>query len=136
MKTSSVALAALAGMVLGAVGMHTLHAQQSGIQRALLQKIDLAPGTASLEAVLGTAEIPAGVAAGRHTHAGVEIGYVLSGEARMEIAREPARALKTGDSYAIAAGRPHDAVATGAAPAKVVACYVVEKGKPLASSAP
>lgn len=135
MKTTSLALAALAGAMLGAAGMHTLHAQQSGIQRALLQKMDLAPGTASLEAVLGTAEIPPGAAAGRHTHPGIEVGYVLSGEARMEIAGEPARLLKAGDSYAIAAGRPHDAIA-GAAPAKVVACYVVEKGKPLASPAP
>ena len=40
-----------------------------------------------------------------------------------------------GDSYLIPAGKIHDARNTGDAPVKVLATYVVEKGKPLATPA-
>lgn len=43
--------------------------------------------------------------------------------------------MKTGDSYQIPPGAVHDAK-TGPQGAKVIATYVVEKGKPLASPAP
>lgn len=132
---SKLAATLSAGIVLGALGMHTLSAQQSGIQRVLLQRTDVAPSPATLEAVAGTAEIPAGGAAGRHTHPGIELGYVLSGAARMEIEGESPRDLKAGDSYLIAGGKAHDAKVIGDTPAKVLACYVVEKGKPLSSPA-
>lgn len=39
------------------------------------------------------------------------------------------------DSYVVPPGAPHDAK-TGAAGAKVIATYVVEKGKPLATLVP
>ena len=52
-------------------------AQQSGIKRTPLQKIDFPAGYNTITAI---AEIPAGGAAGRHTHPGVETGYVLEGE--------------------------------------------------------
>ena len=47
---------------------------------------------------------------------------------------QPDRPLKVGDSYQIPAGAPHDA-RSGPEGAKVIATYVVEKGKPLASPA-
>ena len=43
--------------------------------------------------------------------------------------------VKTGQSYQVPSGAPHDAK-TGSSGAKVLATYVVEKGKPLASPAP
>lgn len=130
---STLALTLVAGIALGATGMHAL-AQQGGIQRAVLHKTEIAP-QATMEVIMATAQIPAGAAAGRHKHPGTEIGYVLNGEARMEIEGEAARDLKAGDSYLIAAGKPHDARITGDTAAKVVACYVVEKGKPFSSPA-
>lgn len=133
--TLHLALAVSVGIAMGAMGMRSLSAQQAGIQRVLLLRTDMAPSQLPMEAVLGTAEIPAGTAAGRHTHPGIEIGYVLSGEARMEIEGEAPRALKSGDSYMIAAGKAHDAKVTGSQAAKVVACYLVEKGKPLSAPA-
>jgi quercetin dioxygenase-like cupin family protein len=81
------------------------------------------------------AEIAAGGATGRHTHFGVEVGYVMEGTATLEVDGEAPRALKAGDSYTIPVGKVHNAKAEGGA-AKVLATYAVEKGKPLATPAP
>ena len=107
-------------------------AQAPGIKRVILQRTDMG----NLEVVLGLAEIPPGVAAGRHTHPGVETGYILQGSASMEIEGETPKLVKAGDSYSIPAGKVHDAKTVGDQPVRVLATYVVEKGKPLASPAP
>ena len=49
-------------------------------------------------------KFPAGGAAGRHTHPGVETGYVLEGELDLLIDGQPPKKLKAGDSYQIPAG--------------------------------
>jgi quercetin dioxygenase-like cupin family protein len=105
--------------------------QAPGIQRTLLQKVDV-EGHPPKECVLGSAEIPPGGSAGKHFHHGIEVGYVVEGEAQILVEGEAPRHVRAGDSYAIPARRPHDARAAGASPVKVVATYVVEKGKPLA----
>jgi quercetin dioxygenase-like cupin family protein len=103
------------------------------IKRTLLQKADV---TSDREVIMGIAEIPAGMAAGRHTHFGVETGYVIEGSSSLEIEGETPKLLKAGDSYTIPAGKVHDAKTVGDHPVKVLATYVVEKGKPLATPAP
>lgn len=103
------------------------------IKRTPLQKFDVA-GT-NYETVIGIAEVVANVNIGRHTHPGVESGYVLEGDMVLMIAGQPDKPLKAGDSYQVPAGAVHDGK-TGAAGAKVIATYVVEKGKPLATPAP
>jgi len=107
-------------------------AQVPAIKRTLLQRSDLGDGR---EAILGMAEIPPGGSTGRHTHFGVETGYVMEGTATFEIDGEPPRAMKAGDSYTIPAGRIHNAIATGSG-TKVIATYIVDKDKPLATPAP
>jgi quercetin dioxygenase-like cupin family protein len=103
------------------------------IKRTLLQRIDIAPDR---EVILGMAEIPAGLAAGRHTHFGTETGYVAEGSASLEIEGETPKLLKAGDSYVIPAGKVHDAKTVGDKPVRVIATYIVEKGKPLSTPAP
>ena len=103
------------------------------IKRTPLQKFDV-PGTGH-ETVIGIAEISPNMSIGRHTHPGVESGYVLEGEAKLFVEGQPNRVLKAGDSYQIPAGAIHDA-RSGGQGAKVIATYVVEKGKPFASPAP
>jgi quercetin dioxygenase-like cupin family protein len=44
--------------------------------------------------------------------------------------------MKAGDSYFIPAGKVHNASAHGGGNVKVLAIYVVEKGKPLVVPAP
>ena len=104
-----------------------------GIKRTPLQKVEFPDG---YNTVTGIAEIPAGGAAGRHTHPGIETGYILEGEADLLIDGKPALHLKAGDSYAIPAGAVHDAKTHGDTSVKVLAVYVVDKTKPLASPAP
>jgi quercetin dioxygenase-like cupin family protein len=106
-------------------------AQQSGIKRTPLQKIEFPEG---YETVTGTAEVQPGGSAGRHTHPGIETGYVLEGEADLIIEGKPQH-LKAGDSYSIPAGTVHDVKVTGDKPFKVLGIYVVDKTKPLASPA-
>ena len=68
--------AALVGLALSA----TVHAQAPTIKRQVLQKADVPDGKKH-EVVFGMAELPAGVAIGKHSHPGIEQGTVVSGEA-------------------------------------------------------
>ena len=106
--------------------------QTANIKRTPLQKFDV-PGT-GYETVIGIAEIVPNVLIGRHTHLGPESGYVLDGEMVLMVDGQPPLELKTGQSYKIPPGAIHDAK-SGAKGAKVIATYVVEKGKPLATPA-
>ena len=131
MKTN--ARRTLALFVLAALTVAVAVAQAPGIKRTLLQRSDV---SSDREVILGVAEIAPGGAAGRHTHFGVETGYVLEGAASIEIEGETPKLLRAGDSYLIPAGKVHDAKTVGDVPTKVLATYVVEKGKPLATPAP
>jgi quercetin dioxygenase-like cupin family protein len=103
------------------------------IKRTLLQKVDVP--TANYEAITGIAEISPNVNIGRHTHFGPETGYLMEGEMTLLVDGKPPQPLKAGDSYQVPANAPHDA-RSGEKGAKVLAVYVVEKGKPLATPAP
>jgi quercetin dioxygenase-like cupin family protein len=122
----------LAACVLALVTATSTLAQAPGIKRTLLQRTDVGN---NMEVILGLAEIAPGGSTGRHTHFGVESGYMIAGSASMEIEGETPKLLKAGDSYTIPANKIHDAKAVGDGPAKVLATYVVEKGKPLATPA-
>jgi quercetin dioxygenase-like cupin family protein len=118
--------------VLFAAGV--LLAQNPGIKRTILQKKDIsAPGR---EAVVARVEIAPGSSAGRHTHPGEEISYVLDGEAEILIEGQPPLKVKAGDSFIVPAGAKHDAHNTGTQPFRLVGVYIVEKDKPLATPAP
>jgi quercetin dioxygenase-like cupin family protein len=108
-------------------------AQQGGIKRTPLQKAEFPDGYNTVSAI---AEIPAGGSAGRHTHPGIEMGYLLEGEANLLIEGKPDQHLKAGDSYSIPAGVVHDAKVQGDKALKVLGIYVVDKTRPLASPAP
>jgi quercetin dioxygenase-like cupin family protein len=111
-----------------------LIAQAPGIQRTLVGRADVSvPGR---EAVVARVEVAPGAHAGRHTHPGDEISYVIEGEAELLVDGQPPRKVKAGESFVIPAGVVHDAHNTSDAPIKLVGVYVVEKGKPLATPAP
>jgi len=118
-------------VALGATAL--LYAQQAGFSRRMLQDENLS--VAERHAVQVVAEFAPGVAAGKHTHPGEELGYVLEGTLQLEVVGQPARTLKAGDAFFIPAGTVHDGKNVGGGPAKVLATYIVEKGKPVASPA-
>lgn len=121
-------------LLLGLVWTGTAMAQNSGLQRTLVGRADVSvPGR---EAVVARVEVAAGAKAGRHTHPGDEISYVLEGEATLLIDGQPPRTVKAGESFVVPAGVVHDAHNDGNVPTKLLGVYVVEKGRPLASPAP
>lgn len=118
-----------------ALGIHTLNAQQPGFKRVELQRGDLSAITGAREVVVATAEFDPDGIVGRHTHPGEESSYIVEGTVQLEVDGKPAVTLKAGDVFFIPAGVIHSAKNTGKSPAKVLATYIVEKGKPLASPA-
>lgn len=86
--------------------------------------------------MLGTATVPLGGSAGRHFHHGHELGYVLEGTAILEVEGEPTTTLRAGESYHVEAGRIHDVRNPGPTPARALAVWIVEQGKPLVVPVP
>src|SRR5256885_16490456 len=110
-----------------------LYAQQPGFTRKMVQDQDVSG--ADRHAVQVVAEFVPGGAAGKHTHPGEELGYVMEGTLELQVAGQPPRTLKAGETFFVAAGIVHDGKNVGSGPAKVLATYIVEKGKPVASPA-
>ena len=117
----------IATTALAILGSSAVMAQ--GVKRTPLQKIEFPKGYNILTAI---AEIAPNAMVGRHTHPGVEIGYVLEGEATLIVAGKPDQLLKAGDSFAVPAGVEHD-IKMGDKPLKVMAVSVIEEGKPLST---
>jgi quercetin dioxygenase-like cupin family protein len=108
-------------------------AQQPGFTRALLQDQTLSvPGR---HAVVARAEFVPGGQAGKHTHPGEELGYVVEGTLELSIEGQPPKTLKAGDVFFVPAGVVHDGRNTGKGKAVVLATYIVETGKPVATPA-
>ena len=129
---NSIARCVLAGLLTVAAG--SVFAQASGLTRTMVGKADVS--VTGREAVVARVEVAPGIKAGRHTHPGDEISYVMEGEVTLLVDGQPPRKLKAGESFVIPAGIVHDAHNEGTEPTKLLGVYVVEKGKPLASPAP
>jgi quercetin dioxygenase-like cupin family protein len=124
-------------VVAGAVSVATLVAgalafAQGAIERKPLQKDDFPAAHATHMMLITVA--PGGFVA-PHTHPGIEMGYILEGEAVMSVAGQPDRTVKAGDSYLIPSGVVHSAKVTGSGPIRIVGSFVVDKARPLASPA-
>ena len=132
-KRTARLVAASIAVVLVALGAHALSAQPAAFKRTVLQKADLS--TPGREVVQALVEIPGGVRPGKHTHPGEEIGYVLEGTFLVEQEGKAPVTLKAGGTFLIPAGTVHNATNTGAGAGKILATYIVEKGKPLATPA-
>jgi quercetin dioxygenase-like cupin family protein len=130
--TRKIVLGSLAAAALAGSGL--LMAQASGLTRTLVGRGDVS--VQGREAVVARVEVAPGAKAGRHTHPGDEISYVMEGEATLLLDGQPARTVKAGESFVIPAGVIHDAHNNGTVPIKLVGVYVVEKGKPLATPTP
>src|SRR4051812_47076028 len=110
-----------------------LGAQAPAFKRTVVQQADLS--AAGREVIQAVADFEPRATPGRHTHPGEEIGYVLEGTFLIEQEGKAAVTLKAGGTFLIPAGTIHNATNTGAGPGKILATYIVEKGKPLATPA-
>lgn len=118
---------------IAALAAAALLAQAPAVQRTVVTRADLS--TPGKEGIVIRIEFPAGASAGRHTHFGEEISYVISGEGELMIEGQPTRKLKPGDGFIVPAGAVHDARNTGKAPLVLSGVFVVDKGKPLSTPA-
>jgi quercetin dioxygenase-like cupin family protein len=125
-----------AGIGIGVTVDRVAFAQQAApptIKRTVLQKAD-DPGSSKYEAIMAIAEIPPGGTSGRHTHPGIELAYVLDGSIELQQGNGAAKSYKAGDFMKNVAVI-HNATNTGKKPVKILAVYIVEKGKPMAEPA-
>lgn len=121
------ALGLAASLAFGAIAPHA----QDGIKRTDIQTHDLsAPGR---EVVQQMVELQPGVVVAKHTHPGEEISVVLEGELVFQMAGKPDVTVKSGQPFFVPSGVVHGVKASSAT--KLLATYVVEKGKPLRSAA-
>jgi quercetin dioxygenase-like cupin family protein len=88
-------------------------------------------GVSDREAFMATIVFPPGATTGRHVHPGDEFATVLEGELQLNVEGQPPRIVKAGDSYHNLQGVVHETKNLGTVPARTVATFVIEKGKPL-----
>ena len=106
---------------------------QPGFSRKILRKTEYPDD--KYVCVLVEVEIDPDAIVPRHTHPGVESGYVVAGTSTLSVNGQPDRVISPGDGFQIPPDTPHS-VRNGSQKTRVVATYIVEKDKPLASPAP
>jgi quercetin dioxygenase-like cupin family protein len=104
-----------------------------GFTRKVLQKTEY-PGDKYV-CVLMEIDIDANALVARHTHPGVESSYIVSGGSTLSVKGQPDRVVKAGEGFQIPPETPHS-VRNGPEKSRIVATFIVEKDKPLASPAP
>lgn len=103
-----------------------------GLKRTLIKETDgPMDGYATIEMRI---ELAPDAAIARHTHPGIESGYVAEGGTELTIEGQGTLKLKAGDGFQVPTRMPHGGV-NGPAKTIIISTYVVEKGKPLASPA-
>jgi quercetin dioxygenase-like cupin family protein len=124
-------LVLLAGIAAGIGLDRALFAQAPALTRNIVQRVD-DPASAKHELVMAVVDVPPGATAGMHRHPGREIGYILEGSVVIDHEGQPATTKKAGEHFAIGVTAAHNATNKSKTPAKLLAIYLVEKGKPLA----
>jgi quercetin dioxygenase-like cupin family protein len=110
-----------------------LGANTSGLTRKILSQMDgPMPGYVTVNVEM---EIEPGVMVARHTHPGIESGYLIEGGIDLPIQGQPTLTLKPGDGFQVPPDTPHAGAKNGNKKSKFAITYIVEKGKPLASPA-
>lgn len=108
-------------------------AATNGLTRKILSQTD--GPIEGYVTIIAEVEIEPLVTVARHTHPGIESGYVIEGGLELAIEGQQTRALKPGDGFQVPAQTPHAGGKNGDKKTKLTSTYVVEKGKPLASPA-
>src|SRR5579862_3061401 len=114
---------------LGISSIMTAYGEVSSVKPTKVLQRVMVPDS-NYEVGMGVAEFPPNAAKGRHTHPGVEVGYVLRGEITQIIEGRAPKIIKAGESFQYPAYIAHDTKA-GPNGAKVLATWVAEKGKPI-----
>jgi len=100
------------------------------MKRTILERFDVPDS--NYETVIMHVEVAAQANTGLHTHPGFDAAYLLDGGITVLESGQRPKPVGPGQSWHIRPGVVHE-VKAGNRPATVLAMYVVEKGKPLAS---
>lgn len=134
MLTQSLLVGSVIAVLLGGFA----HAQQAPLQpapvkRTPLGKVDV-PGS-NYEVIFGITELAGGFKSGRHSHPGLVLAYVAEGEFWYLVDGQSEKIYRVGDSFQLPDRAIHNEGAAGSKPVKVMAVFIVEKGKPLVQPA-
>jgi quercetin dioxygenase-like cupin family protein len=103
------------------------------MRRKILERFDVPES--NYETVIMHVEVAANANTELHTHPGFDAAYLLDGEITVLERGQPPKLIQPGQSWHVRPGVVHE-VKAGDRPAYVLAMYVVEKGKPLATPWP
>ena len=99
------------------------------IARTILEKFDVPDS--HYETVIMLVELAPQVNTGLHTHPGFDAAYCVEGELAVLERGQSNKPIRVGESWHVRPGVVHE-VKAGGQGTKVLAMYVVKKGKPLA----
>ena len=134
MLKKSLFVGSVAAVLLGGpVQAQQAPVQPAPVKRTPLGKVEV-PGS-NYEVVFGITELAGGFKSGRHSHPGLVMAYVAEGEFWYLVDGQPERIYKVGESFQLPHSAIHNEGAAGSAPVKVMAVFVVEKGKPMVQPA-
>jgi quercetin dioxygenase-like cupin family protein len=100
------------------------------ITRTILEKFDVPDS--NYETVIMLFELAPHANTGLHTHPGFDAAYCIEGDLRVLQRGSPGKPISSGQSWHVRPGVVHE-VKAGEHCTRVLAMYVVEKGKPLAT---
>jgi len=105
--------------------------QPAPVKRTMLGKVEV-PG-ANYDVITALVEIAPGFKAGRHTHPGTVQAQILEGEFWYAVDGQSEKVANAGEWLEIRDAAVHNEGAVGSGPMKLLAIYIVERGKPLVS---
>ena len=126
-SVGTVAVIAALAFIGGSVPINAV--EGPAVQRKVLMQQDLAiPGYAT---ALVQVDFPVGSREGRHTHPGSVMVHIEEGAVTLFYEGKPMTTYKAGETFFVEAGKVHEGINNGNVPAKAIASFVIEKGKPL-----
>ena len=120
------------GILIGTLGDRFVGAQPTPVKRTELMRKDLG-GLQGQEGIMYLAEVAPGAAAGKHSHPGDELVYVLQGAGILEEDGKAPLTVKAGEVFSPPFKQVHNFKnASSTEPVKVLVVLVAPKGQPLA----
>jgi len=87
-------------------------------------------GDDTKETVISSAEFAPGVTLPRHTHPGDDYTVVLQGTLELIVEGREPRQVSAGEAFYVPGGLVHYTRVLGDTPVRIIAIWVIEKGKP------
>jgi len=132
-RFASLTLVVLAIVVVSFVGVDAIaQGQIPGVKVKTILKSTLT-GDDTKEVIISSAEFAPGVILPRHTHPGDDYTVVLQGTLELIVEGREPRIVSSGEAFHVPNGLVHYTRVLGDTPVRIIAIWVVKKGKPAMS---